>query len=367
MADTMNHIERVVASLGDQPVDRLTTYPIACGVNRKLLNGGQGIKYKDWAHDPKLFAQAFIEGQKYFDFDYAIGLMDLSVMAGDLGAGVRMDDQNTPFVDKTLINNPEDYEKLKVPDVNKGRCSVILEGTKLYADVLKSQVITAGFIEGPLLILTQAAGAERVFMDMFTNPSAVHAALKTMTTYDEDMTKAFAKTGVAGLCWDYLWANYSCLGEDQYEEFEAKYARGLNKLTADEGMAFCIHSCADMPHLKTQILDFKPAIYSMAYYPLIPGSPSAAKVIEDGYADNCIIGGQIDPQLFVRGSVEKITKVTEDLIQEVKTALCKRGLNSKYCIASGCEVPPDMSTKLENIKAVVDTVKKHGQPLPVKK
>lgn len=363
MADTMSHIDRAMAALSGGEVDRFVTYPIACGVNRKLLNGGQGITYRDWAHDPKLFAQAFIEGQKYFDFDFAIGLMDLSVMAGDLGAHVRMDDQNTPFVDKHVVNSPEDYEKFQVPDITKGRSGVLIEGTKLYADVLKSQVVTAGFLEGPLLALSQSAGAERMFMDMFTNPSAVHAALKTMTAYDEEMVVAFGKTGVAGLCWDYLWGNYSCLGDAEYEEFEAKYARGLNALTAENGMAPCIHNCADMPHLKTQVLDFKPAIYSMAYYPLIPDSPSATQVIEQGYADKCLIGGQIDPQLFIRASVEKITKVTSDLCQEVKTALCKRGLNSQYCIASGCEVPPDMSTKLENIKAVVDTVKKDGAPL----
>ena len=366
MADTMNHMERAGAALGNNPVDRFVTYPIACGVNRKLLNGGKGIKYSEWAHDAKLYAAAFIEGQKYFDFDFAIGLMDLSVMAGDLGARVRMDDQNTPFVDKTVVNGIEDYEKFQVPDIKKGRSSVLLEGTGIFAKALAGNVITAGFLEGPLLALSQSAGAERLFMDMFTNPTAVHAALRTMTAYDEEMVKAFGKTGVAGLCWDYLWGNYSCLGDAEYEEFEAKYARGLNKLTWDCGMAMCIHNCADLPHLKTQVTDYKPAIYSMAYYPLIPGSPSATKVIEDGFADNCLIGGQIDPQLFIRGSVEKISKVTADLCQEVKTALCKRGLNSKYCIASGCEVPPDMSTKIENIKAVVDTVKKVGQPLPLK-
>jgi len=86
-----------------------------------------------------------------------------------------------------------------------------------------------------------------------------------------------------------------------------------------------------------------------------------SEVIANGYADNCLMAGQIDPQLFIRGSVEKITQVTKDLIQEVKTALCKKGLNARYCIASGCEVPPDVNTKLENIKAVVDTTKEFGK------
>ena len=361
MAD-MSHVDRVMAGLTDQPADRLTAYPIACGVNRKLI--GKGITYREWAHDPKMYAQGFIEGQKAFDFDFAIGLMDLSVMAGDLGAHVRMDEQNTPFVDKTIINNTEDYEKLQVPDIKKGRSAVLIEGTKLYCDVLKSQVITSGFVEGPLLALTQSAGAERLFMDMFTNPSAVHKALATMTAYDADLTKGFGQTGCAALCWDYLWGNYSCLGDAEYEEFEGckKYAVGLNELTIKEGMAVAIHNCADLPHLDTQIKKFKPSVYSMAYYPLIPGSFTAAEVIEQGYCDKTIVGGNIDPQLFIRGTKEKIVQVTKDLCQEVKTALCKKGINSpKYCIASGCEVPPDVSTKIENIKAVVDTVKQYGK------
>ena len=361
MADTMNHLERGMASLGNQPVDRLLTYPLAMGVCRRLLNDGKGVTYKQWASDPKLYAAAFVAGHKYFDMDFAIGLMDLSVMAGDLGAHVRMDTENTPFVDKHIVHSAEDYEKFEVPNVKKGRSGVLVEGTRQYAQALKNEVICACFLEGPLLALSQTAGAERLFMDMFTNPSAVHKALKVMTDYDSQMVDEFKTTGCAGFCWDYLWGNYSCLGDKEYAEFEKKYADKLNKQCVDAGMAVCVHNCADMPHLKTQIHDYKTAIYSMAYYPLIPDSPSASQVIADGYADNCIIGGNIDPQLFIRGSVEKITKVTSDLIKEVKTALCKKGLNSKYCIASGCEVPPDLTTKMENIAAVVNTTKKEGK------
>ncbi|MDI3482308.1 MAG: uroporphyrinogen decarboxylase [Candidatus Methanomethylophilaceae archaeon] len=356
----MNHIERDMAALSDAEADRLPTYPIACGVNRKLL--GDNVTYSMWCKDPKIFANGFIAGQKYFDFDFAIGLMDLSVMAGDLGAHVRMDDENTPFVDKHIVHSLEDYEKLEVPDIRKGRSHVIVEGTRLFNEKLKNEVICAAFLEGPLLALTQTAGAERVFMDMFTDPSAVHAGLRTMVEFDRQMVEAFSETGVAGLVWDYLWGNYSCLGDEEYNEFEGcdKYAGMLNKLTADSGMALCIHNCADLPHLDTQVKKFKPVIYSMAYYPLIPDSPSAGEVIDKGYADNCLIAGNIDPQMFIRAKTEKISKVTSDLCQEVKTALCRRGLKSRYCIASGCEVPPDRATKLDNIKAVVDTVKRDG-------
>ncbi|HPP45718.1 MAG TPA: uroporphyrinogen decarboxylase family protein, partial [Methanomassiliicoccaceae archaeon] len=127
-----------------------------------------------------------------------------------------------------------------------------------------------------------------------------------------------------------------------------------------EGMANCIHNCADLPHLDTQIKKWKPAIYSMAYYPLIPGSPSAKEVIQNGYADVSLVGGNIDPQGFVRWKPEKMEEVTKKLCNEVLTELKARGLGGRYCIASGCEVPPALSTKLENIQACVDATKKYG-------
>ena len=354
----MTHIERCMASITNQPSDRLSTYPIACGVNRRLV--GTGVTYHDWATDPKKFADAAIAGYEYFDWDWYFGLMDLSVMAKELGAHVRMDEQNTPFVDVPAIKGPEDYEKLEVPDVHKGRTGVILEGTKIFGERLSKEIITAGFIEGPLLVLTQTAGAEKVFMDMYNNSSAVHTALRTITDFDADFTKAFGETPSPGLCWDYLWGSYSCLGDKEYDEFEGKYAAELNKLTADLGKAFCIHNCADLPHLDTQVKAWKPVIYSMAYYPLIPGSMPAKEVIEKGYSDNTLMAGNIDPQGYVRWAPEKMQRATMNLCTEVVKALKERGLGSRYVIASGCEVPPALSTKLENIKMCVDTVKQYG-------
>jgi uroporphyrinogen decarboxylase len=357
----MTHIERALNALNDKPVDRLTTYPIACGVQRRYLS--TQTTYMEWASDPKKFSEAFVAGQRINDYDFAIGLMDLSVCAGDYGAGVRFDEQNTPFVVDPIVKNPQDYETefADVPNPKKGRSGVITKGTKMFVEKIGKEVITAGFLEGPLLILTQSAGAEKVFMDMYNHRSAVHKALEDITRFDSAVVEEFGRAKPSGLVWDYLWGSHSCLGDKEYEEFEARYARELNALTQEEGMAFCIHNCADLPHLDTQIKEFKPAIYSMAWYPLIPGSPSAKATIMKGYADRCLIAGNIDPQAFVRFSMEKIQRTTMTLLQEVKTALCARGLHSRYCIASGCEVPPALATKLENIKAVVDTTKKYGQ------
>lgn len=356
----MTPLERGQAALAGEKVDTLTTYPIACGVCRKLIGDGK-MTYREWTNKPENFAEAFLQGQKRYKMDFAIGLMDLSVMAGDLGAHVRMDEQNTPFVDEHIVHSMEDYEKFEVPDVTKGRTDILIRGSGLMAEKLKGQVVASAFVEGPLLALSQSAGAERLFMDMFSDPEPIHKALKVMTEYDKQIAEALGKTEVGAICWDYLWGNYSCLGDSEYGEFEGdKYAPYLNDITKKNGMSVAIHNCSDLPHLDTQIKKFKPVIYSMAYYPLIEGSPTAAETIERGYSDNCLVSGNIDPQVFMRSTVEECEKITKNLCQEVKTALCKKGLNSGYCIASGCEVPPSIDCKLENIGAVVDAARKYG-------
>ena len=256
----------------------------------------------------------------------------------------------------------EDYDKIEVPDVTKGRTGHLIQMNSLVAPKLKDKSFLIAFLEGPLLTLSQAAGAERLFMDMFTDPAPIHRALEKTTRMCCDAVEKIGEAGCQGMCWDYLWANYSVLGDAEYGEFEGdKYAKATNEATRKAGLGLGIHNCADMPHLDTQIKKFGVDVYSMAYYPLVPESPNMTKVIEGGYADKCTIFGNIDPQMFMRASVEQITNATRDLCQEVKTALCKRGLNSHAAIASGCEVPPDLECRLENVTAVMEATHKYGR------
>ena len=356
----MTPYERAIATLNNEPVDEYAAYPLVCGLQRRLLPGT--VTYKQWATDSDLCAQSYIEGFNKWKFPFTVTLEDLSVTAHDLGANVRMDSENTPFVDGHIIHDMEDYDKIQAPDVTQGRTGHLIRMNHKVVEGLKGNSFVIAFLEGPLLTLSQSAGAERLFMDMFTDPAPVHRALEQTTKMCCDACDKIAEAGVQGMCWDYLWGNYACLGDPEYAEFEGdKYAKACNDKVRELGMGLGIHNCADLPHLDTQVKKFGVDMYSMAYYPLIPGSPTAAEVIEQGYGDKCLMMGNIDPQLFVRASTEQITKVTADLCQEVKTALCKKGLNSRYCISSGCEVPPDLETKLENVDAVMAAVHEYGK------
>lgn len=356
----MTPYERAIATLNNEKIDEFAAYPLACGLQRRLLPGK--VTYKEWATDAQKCAQSFVEGYNKWKFPFAVTLEDLSVTAHDLGANVRLDSENTPFVDGHIIHSLEDYEKIQCPDVTKGRTGHLIEMNRLVANQLKGKSFLIAFLEGPLLTLSQATGAERLFMDMFTDPAPIHKALEQTTQMCCNAVEKIAETGVDGMCWDYLWANYSVLGDTEYGEFEGnKYAKMTNEATRKAGLGLGVHNCSDMPHLDTQIKKFGVDVYSLAYYPLVPESPNMTKVIEDGYADKCTIFGNLDPQIFMRSSYEDVVSKTKDLCQEAKTALCKRGLNSHFVVASGCEVPPDLECRIENVTAVVEATHKYGR------
>lgn len=110
----MTTYERGLAALAGEKVDCLSTYPLTCGVGRRLVGDGT-MTYKEWATDPKKFAASFVETQKEYKMDLAVGLMDLSVAAGDFGAHVRMDEQNTPFIDEHISTRPRIMRPLRSP------------------------------------------------------------------------------------------------------------------------------------------------------------------------------------------------------------------------------------------------------------
>ena len=360
MVKEMTPYERALATLANEEVDELAAYPLACGLQRRLLPGT--VTYKEWATDAKKCAQSFVEGYNKWKFPFTVTLEDLSVTAHDLGANVRLDSENTPFVDGHIIHSLEDYEKIQCPDVTKGRTGHLIEMNRLVAPQLKDKSFVIAFLEGPLLTLSQATGAERLFMDMFTDPAPIHKAMEETTKMCCTAVEKIGETGVQGMCWDYLWANYSVLGDTEYGEFEGnKYAKATNEATRKAGLGLGIHNCSDMPHLDTQIKKFGVDVYSLAYYPLVPECPNMTKIIEDGYADNCTIFGNLDPQIFMRSSYDDVVAKTKDLCQEAKTAMCKRGLKSHFVVASGCEVPPDLECKIDNITAVMEATHEYGR------
>ncbi|AKB26065.1 Dimethylsulfide methyltransferase corrinoid protein [Methanosarcina sp. MTP4] len=360
--EEMTHIDRTVSAMSDKKVDRLPVYPLACGVLRKFAP----VTYKEYATNEDAFVESAFLGSKYLDMDMFVGLIDLSATSADFGCKIKYPEDDTPSSEGHL----KDYDQLEVPELKEGtRGYELVMASKKAKEKLNSELNTpfVGFHEGPLLTLTQLMGADRVLMDMKTNPEVVLEAVQKCTDYICQLSELFFEEDACdGLCVDNLWSNNIIMSEEDYWKFDGKFVYEQHvPLFKKYNQPYMIHNCADAVHFETQIRKFGTSLYSYAYYEKTreKGSQNYADLIPK-YGDICCMMGEVNPVEFMDGSAAGVQKVTDDtktLLENVLPVLKENGLQSKYVMSTGCEVPP--GGPLTTVQAMVNTVKELGPEL----
>lgn len=363
--EEMTHIDRTVSAMSDKKVDRLPVYPLACGVLRKFA----GVNYRDYATKAEAFTESAFLGCKYLDLDMFVGLADLSATSADFGCKIKYPEDDTPSSEGHI----KDYEKIEVPELKEGtRGYELVMASKQAKEKLNKELNTpfVGFHEGPLLTLTQLMGADRVLMDMKTQPDVVLEAVQKCSDYICQLSELFFSEGACdSLCIDNLWSNNVIMSEEDYWKFDGKFVYDQHvPVFKQYNQPYIIHNCADAVHFETQIRKFGTVLYSYAYYEKSrdKGSQNYADLIPK-YGDICCMMGEVNPVEFMDGSAAGVQKVkgdTKTLLENVLPVLKENGLQSKYIMSTGCEVPP--GGPLTTVQAMVNTVKEFGPELQKK-
>ncbi|AKB30376.1 Dimethylsulfide methyltransferase corrinoid protein [Methanosarcina siciliae T4/M] len=358
--ETMTKAERFGAAFKDKKVDRLPVAPLACGVSRKFVP----CAYIDYSTKAEKYADCVEAGIKYFNMDTFVGLTDLCVDAADFGATIRYPEEDTP----AAIGHLEDYEKLEVPDLNEGtRAYNLIQGNKLATE--KAHALDApmtALIEGPMVALTQIMGATRVLSDLRTNPDVVLKALDKTTAYVEEIMKGmFEDAQPDNLCIVNLWTNNVILSADEYMKSEGQVMQDrIAPLYKKYNKPVVIHNCADAPHWEL-INKWNTEYYSYTFYPDEAGKGSKDhKYLISTYGKETMFGGEVSPIVFLDNSPEGLQKMKADTIalqESVLNTLKENGMQSKYMISTGCEVPP--GAPCDSITAQTYTVAEKGPEL----
>ncbi|KKH47018.1 methyltransferase [Methanosarcina sp. 1.H.A.2.2] len=336
---TMTKAERFTAAFQDKNVDRLPIAPLACGVSRKFVP----CTYKDYSTNAEKYAECVYTGIKYFNLDTFVGLTDLCVDAADFGADVRYPEEDTPAAKGHL----EDYEKLEVPDLKEGtRAHNLVMGNKFATEKAHSLNATmTALIEGPMVALTQIMGASRVLADIKTNPDVVKKGLEKTTEYVENIMKMmFEEAQPDNLCMVTLWTNNFILSADEYMMTEGAVMQNrIAPLYKRYNKPVVIHNCSDAPHWDL-IHKWDTKAYSYTYYPheADKGSKDYRYLINN-HGKETMFMGQTSPIMFLDNSPEGIKNIQENtmqLMEGVLNTLKDNGMQSKYVISTGCEVPP---------------------------
>jgi MtaA/CmuA family methyltransferase len=330
----MNGRERVLALIAGDQVDRIPLMPITMMFAADQI----GVKYGQYVTDYRVMVEAQLRTAERFDLDLVSTISDPAREAGDLGAKVRIfDDQPPAFVESdALIADKAVLSTLKVPDPSSTRRMLDrIQAVALFKEKIGKERIVEGWIEGPCALAANVRGINTLMLDFYDDPPFVDELL----TFVTEVAIAFARAqrdagaelmGVGD-------AAASLVGRPIFEKILVPYHMKLVAALRAMGLKTRSHICGNT----SKICEARAAL---GYDINDIDSPVSLVMAREKMGPRAIILGNI-PTVAVmeRGNAEQV---------RAAAAECYRACGPNHIISAGCEVP--RSTPIENMDALRD-------------
>ncbi len=347
--DPLTSLERVSLALQYKQPDRVPVAPLVCGASHRVL----GITYDRWSQDADLAVQSLLDAQELIGFDAWLTLVDLSVEACDFGQEVIFPRASTayPNTDNPRIKTVEDYYRLeKVDPLKTKRMRHVIDIVAGLSRAKGQEIAINGFVYGPLGVLSQIRGHERLFKDLIRQPDAVLHAVELITGVLEIYAREQVRAGAHAVVLDPLYSSRSVLSKETWEKFEGPFSKRIADAVRDEGGLVVVHNCGGGVYFDAVIKWISPIAISHAYpaFDCTTWEEHADRwgreVVTIGYSDPANISFLLRPE-----------EVIEDCRKQLETF---KNVDHGFILSTGCEFPPNGN--LLNARAMVEAAKIYG-------
>lgn len=343
--DKMTNKERLEAIVKGELPDRVPVHDVACITVAKAM----GYVWKDVRYDAKTSAKITDEFNKIVGSDFSFGPLETPAMFMDLGVEVSQPDDNYGNVMSQYWKEAGDIEKKDLydpldpkesPMMRKG----IVDKIEAFKAINSTGALVSGWSWGVITTAGFLRGVETLLMDTMMEPELAHKAIKKSAKLVDGVMRAGSNNS------DYIWipdptASGTVINLDTFKEFDLPYTRELvDGWKADYHIPVIYHVCGDtipimdaIPETGIDILSADHAI----------DLAEARKIVGRRI---CLMGNVHPIDTLWNGTPEMVKKASLDCIE-------KAGLDGKFILSGGCEVPRD--TPIANIKAMVDTAKSY--------
>lgn len=324
----MNSMERMVAALTMQPVDRVPVYPILSGVTRKLV----GATYEEWCTNADICASALYKGVKDFDLDCVVTLIDLSVECDAWGQKVIFHENDAPHPDpkNLVVSEIEEYSKIKKVDYRTSkRMMMQIDVCKQLVAKANGEFPVVAFVFAALGVLSMLRNQEDLYMDLYDDPDAVKSAVKEINETLKDYVNAIIDTGVNAIMFDTLFASASIMSKPMWCEMEGWALKELADICHARGCMVMIHNCGEKVYFDVQIEAAKPQAFSFLH---VPDDCTSYADCKEKYGKNMLLIGCVPPPMVVLNT-------DEEWIAECKKEIDTFAHGSGFMLATGCEYP----------------------------
>ena len=299
-----------------------------------------GISVKELISDSDRQARGMQLIAEHTDSAAAVSLMDLSVEAECFGSKIRVSDREVPTVVGRIVNNEEEAQALKIPEVGSARSGLYVETIEKAVKLITDRPVFAGAI-GPFSLAARLLDVEEIMVDCYDEPDLVHTVMEKTTRFIIEYCKAYRQAGADGVV--LAEPVTGLLSPSLAEEFSSPYVKQIVDEVQDDRFLVIYHNCGDHTvDMADSILETGAAAYHFG------NAIDMKKMLERVPADTVVMGN-VDPAgEFCNGTPESIRRATLDLLE-------KCGGYPNFVISSGCDIPP--LSKWENIDAFFAAVK----------
>jgi len=296
------------------------------------------VTVNDLVHSGVLQAKCMKAISDKYDTLASVTLMDLSVEAEAFGSPVIFSEDEVPTVVNKIIEDIEDVEKLKIPEVGFARTGEYIKTVEEAKKLIADRPVLAGAI-GPFSLAGRLLDMTEVMILSMTEPETVHALLEKIAVFIQNYAMEFKKAGADGIIFAEPAAGL--ISPNLNREFSVKYIKQIIAKIKDENFIVIYHNCGntiplikDILSINADGLHFGNAIRLDDMLPLVP-------------SDIAVFGNISPANEFRNGTPRSVKESTLDVLE-------KCGGYKNYIPSSGCDIPP--LSPMENIDAFFEAV-----------
>ncbi|HTQ10433.1 MAG TPA: uroporphyrinogen decarboxylase family protein [Fimbriimonadaceae bacterium] len=327
----MNGLERTLAFLGGEPVDRLPFHPIIM----RWAAQHAGVTYRDFCLDYRAKCEAMIRCADDFDLDWVTVMSDPYAEASAFGLQIEYPENSLPIdVGGHLpdLRSARSLEPYRIEDGHHRLLNRIAE-VREFRRRVGGRLFIVGWVEGPVAEYADIRGVTDSAMDLLDDPEAVDCAMEVIVECALGFIRAQVEAGAD--CIGIGDAFCSQIGPALYRRFAWERERRMVAEIHRLGAIAKLHICGDTTPILPDMIATGADIVDVDH--LVRDMTPFARLLGPGQ----VLSGKPDP-------VSTIQDGTPDSIAAaVRESTAQAG--GRCIVSAGCEITP--GTSAENMRA----------------
>lgn len=340
--DTMTSKERVLGCLQGTKIDRIPSAPLILNHCSRVT----GVPVSSFNRNSEVMADAHIKAFKRYGHDIPLLFTTTSTVAEAMGTKLFFPEDDAPWVDRPIVENPSDISKVKVVEPWKdGRLPVYLNAAKKIIAEVGEQAFVGCIFAAPFTTASHLRGTETFIRETYRNPGLVNELLELSKASAFAMIDVLVELGVVPVIVEPVGSG-SLISPQQFEKFALPHLTEIVARSHAKGMPICLHICGKTLPIIEMMASTGADILSVDQIDM-----GAAKNLVG--TKTCLLGNVKPAETLLKGTPAAVMAEVKNIIEQAGDS--QKGL----IISSGCEIA--INTPPENLDALMTATRLYGQ------